>query len=132
MQIEKTFSFEAAHKLENQDWTEKKNRQVFGKCYNLHGHSYQLIVTVSGRVSPDTGMVLNFSELKNYVQTSIVDYLDHTYLNELPEFLKKITTAENTLEFIRNRLNASWPFMDIRLTRIVLYETRNSCAIWQI
>ena len=41
--------FNAAHRLYNKEWSEKKNSQVFGKCNypNYHGHNYELIVSVT-------------------------------------------------------------------------------------
>ena len=48
--------FNAAHRLHNKEWSEKKNSQVFGKCNypNYHGHNYELIVSVTGKINPDT------------------------------------------------------------------------------
>ena len=38
--------FNAAHKLYNPDWSEEKNRDVFGVCSNenWHGHNYEILV----------------------------------------------------------------------------------------
>jgi 6-pyruvoyltetrahydropterin/6-carboxytetrahydropterin synthase len=49
--------FNAAHRLNNPDWTDEKNAKVFGKCNNpnYHGHNYELIVKVTGEPDPETG-----------------------------------------------------------------------------
>ena len=53
--------FNAAHKLWNENWSEAKNFEVFGKCANpnWHGHNYQLFVTVKGSPDPETGYVVD-------------------------------------------------------------------------
>ena len=58
--------FNAAHRLFNKEWSEKKNSKVFGKCNypNYHGHNYELFVTVKGEVNNKTGFVTNLKDLK--------------------------------------------------------------------
>ncbi|MFN3940543.1 MAG: 6-carboxytetrahydropterin synthase, partial [Chitinophagales bacterium] len=53
--------FNAAHRLHNTNWSEEKNRAVFGKCANKnwHGHNYDIFVTVKGQPHPDTGFIMN-------------------------------------------------------------------------
>ena len=53
--------FNAAHKLFNPKWSDKKNKEVFGVCSNenWHGHNYEMIVTVKGEVDDDSGMLIN-------------------------------------------------------------------------
>lgn len=73
MKIVKTFSFDIAHMLDCHD----------GKCKNLHGHTYQLEVEVSGPLieqGPKEGMVIDFSDLKQAVKEWIVDPMDHAFL----------------------------------------------------
>jgi len=72
IRITKQFSFETAHALYGYD----------GKCKNIHGHSYQLSVTVIGTpISDNTnvkfGMVIDFGDLKKIVNEEIVDVFDH-------------------------------------------------------
>lgn len=72
IRITKQFSFETGHALYGYD----------GKCKNIHGHSYKLLVTVIGKPIRDTthvkyGMVIDFSDLKKIVQKEIVDVFDH-------------------------------------------------------
>lgn len=69
MEIAKEFTFEASHILPNHP----------GKCSNLHGHSWRLIVYVEGKVDPQTGMVCDYADLKAGVEPVIGD-LDHAHL----------------------------------------------------
>jgi 6-pyruvoyltetrahydropterin/6-carboxytetrahydropterin synthase len=75
MRLYKDFSFEAAHRLPNVPDAHK--------CARLHGHSFQVRVTVEGSVGKRTGWVMDFAELKAAF-APIYERLDHRYLNEVP------------------------------------------------
>lgn len=91
-------SFNAAHKLWNENWDVAKNKEVFGKCANVnfHGHNYELQVTVKGELHPDTGFVMNAKALGEIMKDKVVDIVDHCNLNIDVEFMQgKFTSAEN-------------------------------------
>ena len=91
-------SFNAAHKLWNESWSEEKNAAVFGKCANknFHGHNYELHVTVKGAVNPETGFVINAKELGDIMKKNVIDLADHLNLNIDVAFMAgKLTSAEN-------------------------------------
>jgi 6-pyruvoyltetrahydropterin/6-carboxytetrahydropterin synthase len=117
------YHFEASHQLWRADWSAEQNERVFGRCTRVHGHSYRLIVGLHGPVDPDTGMVVNFSELDRIVQHEVLDRIDHHDLNDV---IGGITTAENLVYWILERLmphvRTEW------LDRIELWETRTNCA----
>jgi len=113
MQVSKIFLFEAAHQL----------TQYHGACENLHGHTYQLIVTVEGEVGDD-GMTFDFTLLKRIVKEEIVDRLDHTYLNDLLEN----PSAENLVLWMWPRLAEKLP---VRLHELQLWETRTSYVTYR-
>ncbi|WP_026422584.1 6-carboxytetrahydropterin synthase QueD [Actinokineospora inagensis] len=75
MDIFREFTFEAAHRL--------PNVPDGHKCARLHGHSYRVVVEVSGEVDPVAGWVMDFGDLKAAVKPVIAE-LDHYYLNEIP------------------------------------------------
>ncbi len=90
--------FNAAHKLYNENWSEEKNREVFGKCANpnWHGHNYELFVTIKGEPHPDTGFVFNAKTLGNLIKDVIVERVDHKNLNVDVDFMQgKFTSAEH-------------------------------------
>ena len=90
--------FNAAHRLYRSDWSDEKNQSIFGKCSNqfFHGHNYELIVNVTGKIDPITGFVIDIKLLKNLIKTEVEDSFDHKNLNvEVPEFFKLNPTAEN-------------------------------------
>lgn len=127
MEIEKRFTFEAAHKLCVSSWSDAKNQEVFGKCFFLHGHSYKLFISLAGD-RLESGMVVHFTKFKNWVNETIVTRLDHTYLNELPEFAGLPTTVENIALKIGEILGKNWIFPGLRLQKITLFETETSSA----
>ena len=110
MRVKARFDFEAAHRLPNHQ----------GKCRELHGHSYRLIVTVERPVAEDTGMAIDFTDLKRIVRREVVDPLDHTYVNDRIDN----PTAEVMAEWMWNALREPLP----GLAEVELWETR-SCAV---
>ena len=140
IRITKRFQFEMAHTLYGYD----------GLCRNIHGHSYNLEVTIFGEPlnepgHPKDGMVLDFSDLKNIVKTQIVNRFDHALMvNRLVpekqlELLKQINerifivnfqpTSENIAIYISEILQQHLP-AGVSLFSIRLYETETSFAEW--
>ncbi len=116
--------FNAAHRLYNNEWTDARNNKIFGKCANpnYHGHNYELIVSVTGNIHPDTGFVMDMKILKSLIHKEIEDQFDHKNLNEeVAEFASLNPTAENISVVIWNKLRAKIePKLDLTIT---LYET---------
>ncbi|GHB78035.1 6-carboxy-5,6,7,8-tetrahydropterin synthase [Persicitalea jodogahamensis] len=81
--------FNAAHRLHNPNWSDEKNREVFGPCANLnfHGHNFELIVTVKGTPAPDTGFVIDLKVLGDLIKQRIIDKVDHKNLNIDVDFM---------------------------------------------
>ena len=116
--------FNAAHRLFVENWSDEKNKDLFGKCSNsnFHGHNYELIVDVKGEVDHVTGVVIDLKELKDIIKNEIEDLLDHKNLNlDVPYFKKVIPTAENICIFIWNILRDKIS-KDNELA-VTLYET---------
>ena len=136
--ITKIFHFEAAHALLGYN----------GECSNLHGHSYELRVTVKGNpiddpASPKYGMVVDFKELKGIVNEHIVNVFDHALImgGNMPEdfiaavkrhFSKIIVvpyrpTTEMMLLDFSERIKSHLP-ENVKLDRLRLKETEGSYA----
>ena len=105
-------TFCAAHYYWRKDWSELENRQIFGKCSNRqgHGHNYTLALTVTGPLDSETGMVINLRQLKQILNTHVIEVLDHRHLNhevfaEDPAFSGKNPTLENLAQFIWQRVD---------------------------
>lgn len=116
--------FNAAHRLYRKDWSDEKNDSVFGKCNNpnFHGHNYELIVSVTGKINPDTGYVIDIKDLAGIILEEVEKPFDHKNLNlDVPEFSDLNPTAENIAVVIwnkiRKRIDAD------KDLEVVLYET---------
>jgi 6-pyruvoyltetrahydropterin/6-carboxytetrahydropterin synthase len=116
--------FNAAHRLYRKDWTAEKNDAVFGKCNNpnFHGHNYELIVSVTGSINPETGYVMDIKELATIIEEDVASKFDHKNLNlDVPEFQELNPTAENIVVVIWNKIRKRIPTqMDLE---VILYET---------
>lgn len=116
--------FNAAHRLYRKDWSNEKNEAVFGLCNNpnFHGHNYELVVSVTGEIDPETGYVIDVKDLKEIIKTQVEDVMDHKNLNlEVEEFKTLNPTAENIAVVIYNKINPFLkPQQDLEIT---LYET---------
>lgn len=140
IRITKEFKFEMAHALKAYD----------GPCQNIHGHSYELKVTVSGNPivdenNPKLGMVMDFGDLKKIVRKSIVEVFDHAlvlkdnYPNNLTTelknnfnkviFLDYQPTSELMVADFAERIKASLPD-SVSLKYLLLRETVTSYAEW--
>tara|TARA_R110002073_G_scaffold72537_1_gene177746 strand:- start:787076 stop:787486 length:411 start_codon:yes stop_codon:yes gene_type:complete len=116
--------FNAAHRLFRADWSDAKNLEVFGKCSNpnYHGHNYELIVSVTGVIDPETGFVIDMKVLKEIIKVEIEDAFDHKNLNvEVSEFQNLNPTAENIAVVIWNKLRTK--INAVHQLSITLYET---------
>ena len=127
MKVCRRTTFNAAHRLFNPEWSDEKNREVFGKCSNpnYHGHNYVLETWVEGDVNPETGYVVDLKVLKEVINNEISERFDHRNLNlDCPEFANLKPSAENISIVIYNILR---PFIDEKCgLTIRLWETENN------
>lgn len=118
--VTKEFTFDAAHHLHCYE----------GKCKSLHGHTYKLVITMSGFVN-DIGIVVDFGDIKRIFNEEIKNKLDHRYLNEVLPNMN--TTAENMIVWIWEQLDMKLQQEGVkekgtRLESLTLYETPTSYA----
>ena len=127
MKICKTFSFCYAHRLHNDKLSDQQNAATFGKCNNkhYHGHNAILEVEIGGSVDSDTGMIMNFVDLKEVVSRLVVDKYDHKNL-DLDFDAMDLSTSENFIRLIWLDLVDELP----NLSKLVLWETpTSSCTM---
>jgi 6-pyruvoyltetrahydropterin/6-carboxytetrahydropterin synthase len=125
--------FNAAHRLNNPNWSDEKNERVYGKCnnFNYHGHNYDLIVQVTGEVNPDTGYVMDMKVLSEIIKIEVLDKFDHKNLNlDTEEFRDLNPSAENIAIVIYDKLK---PQIDSQFDlKIRLYETERNFVEYPI
>ena len=106
VRLTKRLEFSASHRYHNPAWSDDRNKAVFGKCNNPHGHghNYLLEVTAAGAVDPVTGMVVNLYDLKAVLEQVLVEF-DHKNLQEdTPYFTGRIPTTENLAVVLWDRI----------------------------
>ncbi|KGO89439.1 6-pyruvoyl trahydropterin synthase family protein [Flavobacterium suncheonense] len=116
--------FNAAHRLYRKDWSDEQNQRVFGKCNNpnFHGHNYELIVSVTGEINPETGYVMDIKDLADIIYEEVETRFDHKNLNlDVPEFEHLNPTAENIVVVIWNKIRKR--IDQTHDLEVVLYET---------
>ena len=120
-------TFAAAHVLRRDDWSDERNREVFGGCAGDHGHNYVLEVTVAGPIDPATGMILNLKDLDRLLREALVEDVDHRHLNRDVDFLAGVMpTAENLALAFWRRLEPR--LGDAKLRKVRLVESENNAA----
>lgn len=134
LSITKIFHFEAAHTISCYQ----------GQCKNIHGHSYELHVTISGTELNETNMLIDFKELKKIVQINVTSDFDHALIlkssDENKLIYEKMSTkilwvkSEPTAEFMvmemAKRIAPNLP-ENILLKKLKLYETASCYAEWE-
>ena len=127
VRITRRATFAAAHVLCRPEWSDEKNREVFGACASDHGHNYVVEVTVGGPLDPDTGMVVNLKQVDAVLRREFIDAVDHKHLNRDVDFLRNvIPTAENIALEAFHRLEPH--FKPARLIKVRLVESENNSA----
>ena len=122
-------TFNAAHKLYREDWSEEKNWEVFGKCSNKnwHGHNFSIWVTVKGGVSEETGFVMNLKDLSLIIKELVVEPLDHMNLNiDVPFLQGMLPSTENMAIEIWELIKEPIKKAGGELAKIKLVETENN------
>jgi 6-pyruvoyltetrahydropterin/6-carboxytetrahydropterin synthase len=123
--LSRRYHFSASHRLNTDAYDAEKNRAVFGKCNNPHGHghNYTVQVTFSGQIDPMTGMVCNLADLDAFAQKNLLDRFDHANLNLLDCFANSVSTTENLSREIYRIFQR---FPSAHLEQIHIEETSNN------
>jgi 6-pyruvoyltetrahydropterin/6-carboxytetrahydropterin synthase len=128
MLITRRAEFSASHVCAQPSLTPEQNRELYGPAANPsgHGHNYVLEVTLEGDPDPVTGMVFDLKKLKELIQQTVIDPMDHRFLNyEVLPFDKIVPTTENVAVEIWNRLSRHFGSGQPSLHNVRLYETED-------
>ena len=118
--VEETFA--AGHALRN----------YHGKCENVHGHNYRVLVSLAGERLDEAGMLVDFVEIKRLMH-DIIDRLDHRFLNDVPPFDVLNPSAENMARYFCEQLSASLAAVrpEVRVAQVKLWETDTAAATYR-
>lgn len=123
--LTRVIRFSAAHRYHRDEWSDERNREVFGACNNPHGHGHNYVLEVTTAAEPDweTGFSVDLGVLDRLL-TEIRAELDHQHLNHaLPDFGPggKVPTTENLVIWLWKRMEGRLP-SGVRLFRLRLRE----------
>lgn len=121
--------FSAAHRLFNENWSDEKNKEVYGMCSNpnWHGHNYIMWVTVKGEVDEELGYLCDLKDLSAIIKNKIISRVDHRNLNTEVDFLKgmKVST-ENLAIGIWNEIEPYINQIGVQMHSVKIQETENN------
>ncbi len=126
IELGRRYRLAALHRLHSEKLSAEENSRVYGKCNNPygHGHNYVVELSVSGSVDPATGMIVNLTDLDEFVEREVIEAFDHRSLNEeVAAFREKVPTTENVCIEIYQRLKH---FPKAKLERVRIEETANN------
>ena len=125
-------TFSAAHRLWSNHLSDEENYALYEKCANPngHGHNYVLEVTIRGVPDPQTGMILNLTDMKRITEEQVIASVDHKHLNyDVPWLEGVIPTAELLVVAFWKRLQRGFP--EGMLYEVKLHETENNIALYR-
>ncbi len=114
-----TDSFSAAHRLCGYE----------GACSNLHGHNWKVRIAISCTVLDDIGMALDYGIIKQALG-SVLDELDHAYLNDLPSLKGMNPTSENLARYIFDRMSEAITKPGCNVCEVEIYESERSSVVY--
>jgi 6-pyruvoyltetrahydropterin/6-carboxytetrahydropterin synthase len=121
--VEQTFA--AGHALRN----------YRGKCENVHGHNYRVLVTIEGQELDSIGLLVDFVEVKKLIH-SVVDRLDHQFINDLAPFDEINPSAENMAKYFYDEISAGLAPGGVRvggvhISEVKIWETDTASATYR-
>ena len=111
--------FASAHSLRNYP----------GDCARLHGHNWQVEVSVCSNVLDDNGIAIDFREIKKQTKL-VIKRLDHQYLNEIKPFDVLNPTAENIAKYFFDEVGLLINNEDIKVIEVLIWETPRSAVTY--
>jgi 6-pyruvoyltetrahydropterin/6-carboxytetrahydropterin synthase len=116
--VEQTFA--AGHALRN----------YHGKCENVHGHNYRVLVTIEGQELDSIGLLVDFVEVKKLIH-GVVDRLDHQFINDLAPFDEINPSAENMAKYFYDEISAGLAAGGVRVGQVKIWETDTASATYR-
>ncbi|OPX99491.1 MAG: 6-carboxy-5,6,7,8-tetrahydropterin synthase [Syntrophorhabdus sp. PtaB.Bin047] len=113
-------SFAAAHRLVGYK----------GKCEELHGHNFAVEVYLSGDSLGDDGMLVDFKTIKANLQ-KVLDVLDHKYINDIPFFAGRASSAEYIAMYIFTEMERLMGAERVSVGRVTVWESEKACASYE-
>ncbi|MBI4302837.1 MAG: 6-carboxytetrahydropterin synthase QueD [Chloroflexi bacterium] len=113
--------FDAAHAL----------RGYQGKCENLHGHRFKVVVRIKASVLDNIGLAYDFRVLKQHI-ADVISPFDHTSLNDVPPFDKINPSSENIAATIYKELSPKLAGDPVTLTAVEVWESPITGVVYSL
>ena len=117
LELKVTEHFDSAHYL----------REYPGKCKNVHGHTWYIEVVIKGKHLDNTGILIDFSDLKELVRDLIKPF-DHQLLNEIAPFDTVNPSSENLAKYFYYEMKKILSDKPISLVRVTVSESPTTAA----
>ena len=115
-----------------------------GKCKNIHGHRWRVLIKVGSEQLEDDGMVVDFKKLKRDLK-EMAEYFDHCFIIEkdslkpgtqqalLEEGFRIVEvafrpTAEHFSKYFYDKMSEK----GYAVQEAIVYETPNNCASYHV
>lgn len=112
-------SFSAAHQLRGYD----------GRCERLHGHNWRVNIHVTAERLNETGLVIDFHELKRVAEEA-VSPLDHSFLNEIFPFTEINPSSENIARWIYDNIKKRLSGKNVDVSMVTVWESETASATY--
>lgn len=107
--------FDAAHYLP----------EYQGKCEQLHGHRFKVVMRVEGAKVGSDGMVYDFAAMKRHLRETL-SVVDHTCLNDAAPLVGRAPSSENIAAWLYEELKARLNGAPVKLTEVEVWESPSS------
>lgn len=108
-------------------------RHYHGKCENVHGHNWRVMVTFVGESVDKAGMLVDFVEVKKSM-SKVIDYLDHQFINDLKPFDELSPSAENIARYFYDEMTSGLAAIPsdapCKISRVKVWETDDASACY--
>ena len=111
--------FDAAHYL----------RGYRGKCESVHGHRFEVVVSLRAEVLDDIGIAYDFAIIKGHLR-EVLGRLDHTLLNEIPPFDGINPSSENIAYLVYEELQPRLSGASVSISSVQVWESPESCVTY--
>ncbi len=111
--------FDAAHYLP----------EYQGKCERLHGHRFKVVIRVSAASVGHDGMAYDFAEMKRMLR-AVLSELDHTCVNELPDFTTMAPSSENIAAWLFEKLHGGFNDTPVKLDAVEVWESPTAGVVY--
>lgn len=100
-----------------------------GNCRQIHGHNWIVEVFVRCRELNDIGIGIDFRNVKQAIK-EIIENIDHSYLNEHPEFKDTNPSSENIAKYLYRELGGKINSDNVTVSKVKVSETRSAGAFY--